>query len=48
MSNVDSFGAKGVLDVNGNEYEFLRLIAVEGAQSLPFSLKVLLEILLRT
>ncbi|GAA3687589.1 aconitate hydratase AcnA [Arthrobacter ginkgonis] len=48
MSNVDSFGAKGVLDVNGNEYEIFRLNAVEGAQSLPYSLKVLLENLLRT
>ena len=48
MSNVDSFGAKGVLDVDGNEYEIFRLNAVEGAQSLPYSLKVLLENLLRT
>lgn len=48
MSNVDSFGSKGVLDVNGNEYEIFRLNSVEGAQSLPFSLKVLLENLLRT
>lgn len=48
MSNVDSFGAKGVLDVKGNEYEIYRLNAVEGAQSLPYSLKVLLENLLRT
>lgn len=48
MSNVDSFGAKGVLDVNGKEYEIYRLNAVEGADSLPYSLKVLLENLLRT
>ena len=48
MSNVDSFGSKGVFDVNGNEYEIFRLNSVEGAQSLPFSLKVLLENLLRT
>ena len=48
MSKVDSFGAKGVLDVDGNEYEIFRLNAVEGAQSLPYSLKVLLENLLRT
>ncbi len=48
MSNVDSFGAKGVLDVNGNKYEIFRLSSVEGADTLPFSLKVLLENLLRT
>ena len=48
MSNVDSFGAKGVLDVNGTEYEIYRLNKVEGSESLPYSLKVLLENLLRT
>ncbi|WP_047692031.1 aconitate hydratase AcnA [Kocuria sp. ZOR0020] len=48
MSTVDSFGAKGVLDVNGKEYEIYRLNALEGAKKLPFSLKVLLENLLRT
>ncbi|MCQ9164074.1 MULTISPECIES: aconitate hydratase [unclassified Arthrobacter] len=48
MTNVDSFGAKGVLDVAGTEYEIFRLNSVEGAKSLPFSLKVLLENLLRT
>ena len=48
MSNVDSFGAKGVLNVNGAEYEIYRLNKVEGAESLPYSLKVLLENLLRT
>lgn len=48
MSKVDSYGSKGVLDVKGAEYEIFRLNAVEGAQSLPYSLKVLLENLLRT
>ncbi|WP_394159561.1 aconitate hydratase AcnA [Galactobacter valiniphilus] len=48
MSNVDSFGSKGVLDVQGTEYEIFRLSAVEGADKLPYSLKVLLENLLRT
>ncbi|WP_146362334.1 aconitate hydratase [Arthrobacter yangruifuii] len=48
MTNVDSFGSKGVLNVKGSEYEIFRLNSVEGAQSLPFSLKVLLENLLRT
>ena len=42
MSSVDSFGSKGVLDVAGAEYEIFRLNAVEGAESLPYSLKVLL------
>ncbi len=48
----DSFGAKGTLDVDGTSYEIYRLSAVEGdgldVASLPFSLKVLLENLLRT
>ena len=48
MSNVDSFGAKGVLDVNGAEYEIYRLNKVEGSENLPYSLKILLENLLRT
>ncbi|MCH6470565.1 aconitate hydratase [Sinomonas terrae] len=48
MSTVDSFGSKGVLNVGGTEYEIYRLSAVEGSESLPFSLKVLLENLLRT
>lgn len=48
MTNVDSFGSKGVLDVKGTEYEIFRLSAVDGSKNLPFSLKVLLENLLRT
>jgi aconitate hydratase len=48
MSTVDSFGAKGTLKVADSDYEIFRLSAVEGAQKLPFSLKVLLENLLRT
>ncbi|MDZ5078380.1 aconitate hydratase [Nesterenkonia sp. HG001] len=48
MSTVDSFGAKGVLNVNGADYEIFRLNTVEGYDSLPYSLKVLLENLLRT
>jgi aconitate hydratase len=48
VSTVDSFGAKGVLDVNGAEYEIFRLNTVEGYNSLPYSLKVLLENLLRS
>ncbi|HWU33196.1 MAG TPA: aconitate hydratase AcnA [Marmoricola sp.] len=52
MASVDSFGAKGTLDVSGKSYEIFRLGAVTGdgldVDSLPFSLKVLLENLLRT
>ena len=52
MASQDSFGAKGTLDVDGQSYEIFRLDAVEGegldVASLPFSLKVLLENLLRT
>src|SRR5689334_14588774 len=48
MSAVDSFGSKGKLNVAGTEYEIFRLNSVEGAENLPFSLKVLLENLLRT
>ncbi|MFN0284586.1 MAG: aconitate hydratase [Kineosporiaceae bacterium] len=50
LSNAskDSFGARGNLQVGGTGYEIFRLGAVEGADRLPFSLKVLLENLLRT
>ena len=48
MGSVNSFGAKGVLEVGGASYDIYRLAAVDGSQSLPFSLKVLLENLLRT
>ena len=52
MASKDSFGAKGTLDVDGKSYEIFRLGAVTGEgldqASLPFSLKVLLENLLRT
>ena len=52
MSSVDSFGAKGSLEVNGSTYEIYRLSAVAGegldVDSLPYSLKILLENLLRT
>ena len=45
---VDSFGAKGVLNVSGTDYEIFRLNALKGAAKLPYSLKILLENLLRT
>jgi aconitate hydratase len=48
IPSKDSFGARGRLEVAGTPYEVFRLAAVEGAQRLPFSLKILLENLLRT
>jgi len=48
VATTDSFGAKGTLQAGGAEHEIFRLSAVEGAQRLPYSLKVLLENLLRT
>ncbi|TFV73855.1 aconitate hydratase [Blastococcus sp. CT_GayMR19] len=45
---MDSFGARSTLTVDGTDYDIFRLDAVEGADKLPFSLKVLLENLLRT
>lgn len=47
-ASKDSFGARGTLEVGGSRYEIYRLDAVEGADRLPFSLKILLENLLRT
>jgi aconitate hydratase len=47
-ASMDTFGARGTLTVGGTDYEIFRLSAVEGAARLPFSLKVLLENLLRT
>jgi aconitate hydratase len=46
--SLDSFGAQGTLDVGGQSYDVFRLSAVDGAADLPYSLKVLLENLLRT
>ena len=48
MASADTFGAKGELNVGGRSYEIYRLSEVEGSESLPYSLKVLLENLLRT
>ena len=48
MSSVDTFSAKGTLEVGGTRYEIYRLSAVEGLRRLPYSLKVLAENLLRT
>ncbi|MEI2764279.1 MAG: aconitate hydratase AcnA [Dermatophilaceae bacterium] len=46
--SVDSFGARGALQVGDAAYTIFRLDTVEGSASLPYSLKVLLENLLRT
>jgi aconitate hydratase len=48
VSTVDSFGAKSTLTVGSTDYEIFRIDAVPGFEKLPFSLKVLLENLLRT
>lgn len=44
----NSFNAKRNLDVAGTSYEIFEITGLEGAANLPFSLKVLLENLLRT
>src|SRR5450755_1591151 len=44
----NSFGSRAPLDVAGTSYEIYRLDAVPGSERLPFSLKILLENLLRT
>src|SRR5690348_1819994 len=46
--SVNSFGAKATLEVGDTSYEIFRLDAVEGQETLPYSLKILLENLLRT
>lgn len=47
-ASKDSFGAKDTLKVGDASYEVFRLNKVEGSQRLPYSLKILLENLLRT
>jgi len=44
----NSLGTKRNLTVGGKDFEIFDISAVDGAKSLPFSLKVLLENLLRT
>jgi len=44
----NSFNAKETLEVGGKSYEFFNITGLDGAKDLPFSLKVLLENLLRT
>ena len=44
---ANSFGARARIEAGGTPYEIYRLDAVKGSQNLPYSLKVLLENLLR-
>ena len=46
--SVNSFGAKTELNSSGTPYQIYSVKAVEGSDTLPYSLKVLLENLLRT
>jgi aconitate hydratase len=46
--NANSFGARGTLTAGANDYQIYRLDAVPASGDLPFSLKILLENLLRT
>ena len=48
MSAVNSFDSIDTLSVAGTDYQVFRIDKVEGYETLPFSLKVLLENLLRT
>src|SRR5579871_2605146 len=43
----NSLGSRAALEVAGRKYEIYRLDAAEGSDSLPYSLKILLENLLR-
>ncbi len=47
-TNPDSLHSRGTLQVGDETYEIYRVGSVPGAERLPFSLKVLLENLLRT
>ena len=48
MSSINSFGARDTLTVGGRDLVIFRVDAVEGADSLPYTHRVLLENLLRT
>ena len=48
MSSLNSFQSRSTLEVGDETFEIYRVDAVEGHETLPFSLKVLLENLLRT
>src|SRR5580704_14493580 len=44
---ANSFGSRAALEVAGTQYEIYRLDAADGSGNLPYSLKILLENLLR-
>src|SRR5688572_31530590 len=46
--SANSFDARATLNVGDESYEIFRLDKVEGSARLPYSLKILLENLLRT
>ena len=46
--SINSFGAKVNLEFNSRTCQMFDINKVEGSKSLPFSLKILLENLLRT
>jgi aconitate hydratase A / 2-methylisocitrate dehydratase len=48
VASLDTFGAKSQLDVGDASYEIYRIDTVAGHDRLPYSLKILLENLLRT
>jgi aconitate hydratase len=48
VASLDTFGAKSQLSVGDASYEIFKIGKVEGAERLPYSLKILLENLLRT
>ncbi|MET1043345.1 MAG: aconitate hydratase AcnA [Microbacteriaceae bacterium] len=48
MSSINSFGSQDTLTVGDTDYQVFRVDKVAGYDKLPFSLKVLLENLLRT
>src|SRR5215217_6178692 len=48
LMSVNSFDAKQTLQVGSDSYQIFRLDAVDGSDQLPYSLKILLENLLRT
>jgi aconitate hydratase len=48
MAALNSFGAKDTLKVGSKTYEIFKIESVSGYEKLPYSLKVLLENLLRT
>ena len=43
----NSFGCRATLDIDGHEYTYFSLPKLEGTDTLPFALKILLENLLR-